>query len=128
MMYGLLDIPREDKASRIKQFIANYRFFDAPVAMFFSMDRQMCEGQWSDLGMFIQSIMLLAREYDLHTCPQECWAAFTPTVRPLLQIPEDHIFFCGMAVGYMNEADLINKLRTERADESEFATFIGFDQ
>ena len=127
MMYGLLDIPREDKASRIKQFVANYRFFDAPVAMFFSMNRMMCEGQWADLGMFIQTIMLLAREYGLHTCPQECWAAFSPTVRAALNIPDDHIFFCGLSIGYMDEDNPINQLKTERADENEFATFIGFD-
>lgn len=128
MMYGLLDIPREDKMGRVQQFLANYQFFGAPVAMFFSMDRIMGEGQWSDLGMFIQSIMLLAREYGLHTCPQECWAAFSPTVREFLQLPESHIFFCGLSLGYMDEANPINQLKTERADEGEFATFIGFDK
>lgn len=127
MMYGILDIPRDDKAGRLKQFFYNYQFFGAPVAMFFSMNRMMCEGQWADLGMFIQSIMLLAREYGLHTCPQECWAAFAPTVRAELEIPEDHIFFCGLSLGFMDETNPVNKLKTERASLDEFTTFIGFD-
>jgi hypothetical protein len=60
-MYDVLKIPKEDKKGRLKQFRKNFEFFGAPVAMFFAIDREMQEGQWSDLGMFIQSIMLLAR-------------------------------------------------------------------
>ncbi len=126
-LYGLLNIPREDKAGRLQQFADNFQFFNAPIAMFFSIDREMCEGQWSDLGMFIQTIMLLAREKGLHTCAQEAWAIWTPTVRDYLKLPESHMFFCGMAVGYMDETSAINRLRTERAAEEEFAAWIGFD-
>ncbi len=126
-LYALLDIPREDKVGRLKQFAANYQFFGAPGAMFFSIDRAMGEGQWSDLGMFIQTIMLLAREYDLHTCGQEAWAAWTPSVREYLNLPESDMFFCGMALGYMDEAHRVNRLRTERAELSEFTTWLGFE-
>lgn len=126
MMYALLDIPREDKAGRVRQFVANYEFFGAPVGLFFSMDRTMGSPQWSDVGMLMQSICLLAREEGLHTCPQECWATFAPIVRRVLEIPDHHIFFCGMSLGYMDEAAPINQLKTERVDEDEFATFMGF--
>ncbi|HEY1961005.1 MAG TPA: nitroreductase, partial [Rhizomicrobium sp.] len=72
-MYATMGIPREDKAARLKFFSRNWEFFGAPVGMIFTVDRQMQQGQWSDLGMFLQSIMLLAREHGLHTCPQEAW-------------------------------------------------------
>ena len=126
-LYGMIGIPREDKAGRIKQFVENYQFFGAPAALFFSIDRDMCEGQWSDLGMFIQTIMLLAREYGLHTCGQEAWAVWSPSVRDYLGLPDSDMLFCGMAIGYMDETSPINGLRTERAPLKEFSTWRGFD-
>ena len=126
-LYGMIGIPREDKAGRIKQFIENYQFFGAPAALFFSIDRDMCEGQWSDLGMFIQTIMLLAREYGLHTCGQEAWAVWSPSLHDYLGLPDSDMLFCGMAIGYMDETSPINGLRTERATLKEFSTWRGFD-
>ena len=126
-LYGMIGIPREDKAGRLKQFVENYQFFGAPAALFFSIDRDMCEGQWSDLGMFIQTIMLLAREYGLHTCGQEAWAVWSPSLHDYLGLPDSDMLFCGMAIGYMDEASPINGLRTERAPLKEFSTWRGFD-
>lgn len=125
-MYATIDVPREDKAGRLQQFARNFRFFDAPVAMFFAIDRQMGLGQWSDLGMFIQSVMLAAREHGLHTAPQEAWAIWYKTVSEFVAMPENLMLFCGMGLGYMDESAPINKLRTERAPLEEFATFSGF--
>ena len=99
-MYGVLDISRENKIGRIQQFMKNFEFFGAPVALFFAIDRNMQEGQWSDLGMFIQSIMLLARESGLHTAPQEAWAIWHKTIGNFLEIPNDLMLFCGMGIGY----------------------------
>ena len=126
-LYGMIGIPREDKAGRLKQFVENYQFFGAPAALFFSIDRDMCEGQWSDLGMFIQTIMLLAREYGLHTCGQEAWAVWSPSLHDYLGLPDSDMLFCGMAIGYMDETSPINGLRTERAPLKEFSTWRGFD-
>ena len=126
MLYGILGIPREDKTARLAQFAKNYDLFGAPVGLFFTIDREMRQGQWADLGMFMQSLMLLAREYRLHTCPQEAWAVFTPTLRRVLDIPDGHMFFCGMGLGYMDETDKVNELRTERAPLEEVARFNGF--
>ena len=95
--------------------------------LFFSIDRRMGADQWADLGMFMQNIMLLAREHGLHTCPQEAWAIWYKTVGEFLQLPAEHMFFCGMALGYMDESAPINTLRTERAQLDEFATLRGFD-
>ncbi|MEQ9151336.1 MAG: nitroreductase [Parvibaculum sp.] len=125
-MYATIGVPREDKEGRMKQFMRNFTFFDAPVAMFFAIDRQMGLGQWSDLGMFIQSLMLAAREHGLHTAPQEAWAIWHKTVSEFLGMPEELMLFCGLGLGYMDESAPINHLRTDRAPLEEFATLSGF--
>ncbi len=123
MMYEKLGIPREDKAARLKFFAGNWEFFGAPAGLIFTMDRQMQQGQWADLGMFMQSIMLLAREHGLHTCAQEAWAVFHPVLRDYLKIPENEMIFCGMAIGYADEEAAVNALETERAPLDEIVTF-----
>ena len=123
MMYETLGIPREDKMARLKSFSRNWEFFGAPVGLIFTMDRQMQEGQWADLGMFMQSIMLLAREHGLHTCPQEAWATFHPVLRDYLKIPDNEMIFCGMALGYGDDEAAINTLQSERAPLDEIVTF-----
>jgi nitroreductase len=125
-LYGTLGIPRADKGARIAHFARNYELFGAPVVLFFSIDRRMGVDQWADLGMFMQNIMLLAREHGLHTCAQEAWAIWHRTIGEFLQLPADRMFFCGMALGYMDESAAVNKLRTERAQLAEFATLRGF--
>jgi nitroreductase len=114
-MYATMGIPREDRARRLKQFVRNWEFFGAPVGLIFSIDRQMQEGQWSDLGGFLQSIMLLAREHGLHTCAQEAWAPFHEVIREYLNVPPEEMIFCGMSLGYADETAPINTLVSERA-------------
>ena len=125
-LYATIGIVREDKPGRLRQFARNYRFFDAPVGMFVCVDRQMGPPQWSDLGMFLQTLMLLARERGLHTCAQEAWAAWHLTVNEYLALPEHLMLFCGLALGHRNEVAPINALRTDRAPLAEFATLLGF--
>jgi nitroreductase len=125
-MYAKLGIPREDKPSRLMWFARNFEFFGAPTAMFFTMDRQMQEGQWSDLGMFLQSIALLAREHGLHTAFQEAWAVWTPTIVEILGIPEQEMLFCGMGIGWEDPDHALADLRTDRAELDALATFHGF--
>jgi nitroreductase len=96
------------------------------VALFFAIDRQMGVGQWADLGMFMQNIMLLARERGLHTCAQEAWAVWHKSVAEFLGMPPALMLFCGMALGYRDESAPINRLRTERAPLEDFATLRGF--
>ena len=124
-MYASINVTREDKMGRLMQFARNFEFFGAPTALFFAIDRQMQQGQWADLGMFMQSIMLLAREHGLHTASQEAWAIWHKTLGEYLSIPPELMLFCGMAIGYADEAAPINKLRTERAPLDEFVTFKG---
>jgi nitroreductase len=126
-MYATIAVARDDRAGRLGQFARNFRLFDAPVALFFAIDRQMGPGQWADLGMFIQSVMLLAREHGLHSCAQEAWALWHKTVAEFTGMPDELMLFCGMGLGYMDEAAPINRLRTERAPLAEFAHFQGFE-
>ncbi len=120
-MYATMNIPREDKRARLAQFVRNWEFFGAPVGLIFSIERQMEEGQWSDLGGFLQSIMLLAREYGLSTCAQEAWAPFHEVIREYLDVPQDEMIFCGMALGHADDAAPINSLVSERAPLGEWA-------
>lgn len=122
-MYATMNVPREDKPARLKFFSGNWDFFGAQCGLIFTMDRQMQEGQWADLGMFMENIMLLARERGLHTCAQEAWALFHPTIREYLSIPENEMIFCGMAIGTADETHPVNSLVTERAPLSEIVTF-----
>jgi nitroreductase len=122
-MYATMGIARENKGARLAQFVRNWEFFGAPVGLIFSIERQMQQGQWSDLGGFLQSIMLLAREYGLSTCPQEAWAPLHDVIRDYLKVPQEEIIFCGMALGYADEDALVNHLVSERAPIAEWAVF-----
>jgi nitroreductase len=121
--YALMGIARGDRAATHRQHAKNYRFFGAPVGLFFTLDRDMEAGSWLDCGMFIEGVMIAARAYGLHTCPQ---AAFTPyhrIVRQHLAIPDTEILLCGMALGVIDEASPENALVTEREPTSVFAQF-----
>jgi nitroreductase len=124
-MYARLGIPREDKAARLRWFARNYQFFGAPMALFCSVDRRMGPPQWSDLGMFLQSIMLLLREEGLDSCAQECWAVYPKTIGQFIGIPAERMLFTGMAIGYRNPEHAINQLQSERAPVDAFARFHG---
>ncbi|MGC6535299.1 MAG: nitroreductase [Parvibaculales bacterium] len=125
-MYETMGVAREDKAARFAWLASNFTFFNAPVGMFFAIDKQMQEGQWSDMGMLIQTISLLARERGLHTCPQEAWAIWAPTVKDYLGIPDNMTFFCGLALGYADPDAPVNSLESPRAPIDEVVQYLGF--
>jgi nitroreductase len=122
-LYGLIGVKREDKLGRVRQFSRNFDFFGAPAAMFFFVDRAMGPPQWSDIGMFMQNLMLLAREQGLETCPQEAWAAWHGEVAEFFQVGPELMLFCGLALGYGDYGAPINRLRAERVTAEEFARF-----
>jgi nitroreductase len=124
-LYATLGIARADRPARLRQFARNYDFFGAPVGLFFVIDRRMGPPQWADVGMYMQSVMLLAREHGLHTCPQECWSAWPRTIAEFLELPHESMLFCGMALGYRDETAPINTLRTDRAPLAECCIFVG---
>lgn len=124
-MYATMNIPREDKAARLAFITGNFQFWGAPIGMFFCLDRQMGSPQWSDVGMYIQTLMLLAREAGLHSCPQEAWALWHKTVGEFLGLPENLMLFCGLAMGHADLQHPVSRMRTERATLQEFATLRG---
>ncbi|WP_088279817.1 nitroreductase [Ideonella sp. A 288] len=124
-MYARLGIPRDDKPARLRWFARNFAFFGAPMALFCSIDRRMGPPQWSDLGMFLQSVMLLLREEGLDSCPQECWSVYPRTVSAFIGLPPERMLFCGMAIGQRNPAHPVNGLASERAPLDAFARFHG---
>ena len=125
-MYALVGIAREDTEARARQMALNFSFFGAPVGMFISIDRFMGPPQFADLGIFLQNVMLLAREHGLHTCAQEAWSLWGKSIREFTSIGEDQLVFCGLSLGYADPAASVNALYTERASVDEFAHFHGF--
>ncbi|HIE55097.1 MAG TPA: nitroreductase [Chromatiaceae bacterium] len=113
-LYQALGIERDDKARRLEAWKDNYRFFGAPVALFFFLDRVMEQGSWLDMGMFIQAVMLAAREQGLETCPQASTADYPDVVREILELDDSHLLLCGMAMGYSDPGQPVNNYRTDR--------------
>ncbi len=122
-LYGLLSIGKTDKARMQAQHARNYRFFDAPVGLIFTIDRVMERGSWLDYGMFLQNVMVAARARGLHTCPQAAWTPFHRVVTDALQLPDHEMLVCGMALGHADPAAIENSLVTEREPVSGFTTF-----
>jgi nitroreductase len=126
-LYATIGIPREDKPARLRQLARNGEFFGAPVGLFFALDRKLGPPQWADLGMYMQTVMLLAVERGLDTCPQEYWARYPKTVAAFVGLPDDHMLFSGMALGFRDEAHPINTLKASRDPFEVWAELKGFD-
>ena len=126
MLYEALGIPREDKAGRLAWFSNNFRFFGAPVALFFVIDERMGHGQWAHTGMYMQTLALLAEERGWGTCMQECWGILRPSLKAHFGLSETEMVYCGMAVGYPDPDDKANSLYAERAPQDEVVEFKGF--
>ena len=123
-MYELLGIGREDKDARIAQVMQNFRFFGAPCAFFCFVDRQMGPPQWADLGMFLQTFMLLAKEAGIDTCAQEAWSMKHDSVSEFVKAEDSDILFCGMAIGYRDDSAAVNSLKSERRPLKEWTKFL----
>jgi nitroreductase len=123
-MYATIGIGREDKDGRLRQFARNADFFEAPVGLFCFIDRKMGPPQWSDLGMFLQTFMLLAVENGLATCAQEYWSVRHGAIRSFVGAPDEEMLFCGMAIGYADTSAPINALRSERMPLEQWARFV----
>lgn len=119
--YGALGIPREDLEARQRAAAANWDCFGAPAALFCYIDRDMGPAQWADVGMYLQTVMLLLRAEGLHSCPQMAWAKYRKTVADVLSPPDELVFFCGMSIGF--EDVTVGDERTGRAPLNETVTF-----
>ena len=123
-MYTALSIKQDDTELRLSQIRENFKFFDAPVGMIVTIDKAFAENGWGHVGMFIQNICLSAVDNDMGTCLQESWSIYPETVKDVLNIPDNEVVWCGIALGYPNKDHPINNYRTSRESIEKFVTFI----
>jgi len=123
-LYALLGIGKGDRDKMHWQHQRNYRFFDAPVGLMFTIDRVMGRGSLLDYGMFVQTLMIAARAHGLHTCPQAAWNGFSSIVLPHIGAGADEMLVCGMALGYADDSDPVNSFITPRVPVSEFTRWL----
>ena len=123
-LYGLLGIKRGENARMQAQHARNYLFFDAPVGMIFTIDRVLEIGSWLDYGMFLENVMIAARGFGLHTCPQAAFAPYHAVIRQELGIPESEVVVCGLSLGHEDTGAVENTLHTEREPLSNFVEFL----
>lgn len=122
-LYGTLGIKKGDR-ERSKEYRArNFNFFGAPAGLVFSIDRRLEQGSWLDYGMFLQTIMLAAREFGLHTCPEASIADYPQLVRRELGIGEGEVIICGMALGYADPDAIINTFQPRRIPLDQYVKF-----
>ena len=120
--YSALGIVREDWEARQRAAIANWDCFGASTALFCYIDRGLGRPQWSDLGMYLQTVMLLLRAEGLHSCPQMAWSQVRDSVADIVAPPDELMLFCGMSIGYPDPSEVF--IRTGRAPIEETVTFI----
>ena len=126
-LYGSMGIRRDDRAQRFEQIKRNYRFFNAPVGLFITIDRNLGHAQWGDLGGYVNTLAFLARGYGLDTCPQIQWSRQHRIVGQFLKFPPQQMLYCGISLGYRDRDHPVNNFRTKRAPLEEFCRFFGFD-
>lgn len=123
-LYGLLGIGKGDKDMMHTQHQRNFRFFDAPVGLMFTIDRVMGRGSLLDYGMFLQTLMVAARAHGLHSCPQAAWNGFGNLVLPHIGAGSDEMLVCGMALGYADPTNLVNTFQTPRVAVDDFTKWL----
>lgn len=123
-LYGLLGLGKGDKEKMQAQTARNYTFFDAPVGIFFVIDRVMQQGSWLDYGMFIQNVMLTAKARGLDTCPQAAFTQFHRVIAQHLDLKPEQQLVCGMSLGYADTTKIENTLVTERVAAQSYAHFM----
>jgi nitroreductase len=123
-LYGLLGIGRADHDRMHRQHARNYRFFDAPVGLIFTIERVLERGSWLDYGMFLQNVMIAARARGLDTCPQAAFTPFHRLIEEFLQLPAGEMVVCGMSMGFSDPQAIENTLVTEREPVEQFARFL----
>lgn len=127
-MYGLIGIPKGDKAANWAQWGRNYKFFDAPVGLIFTIDKALDQMSFLDTGMFIQNLLLSAWARGLGTCPQGAWNNYWTVTRRVLEVPQNEWIVCGVSLGWADESQPVNSLVAEREPVEAFATFHGFEE
>jgi nitroreductase len=123
-LYGVLGITKGDKEKMHAQHQRNFKFFDAPVGLMFTLDKVMGRGSLVDYGMFLENIMIAARGHGLHTCPQAAWNGFSKIILPHIGAKDNEMLVCGMSLGYIDESAVVNTYRSSRVPVQEFTTWL----
>lgn len=118
-----LGIEAADTEGRLAHHRRNYDFFGAPVGMILTVSRHPLAGGLVDAGLFLQALMLLARQEGLDTCPQASFIDFYPVLRRHLDLPDDQIVVCGLALGHADHGHRLSRLRTPREPVARFTTW-----
>jgi nitroreductase len=117
-----------DAAARAESIKKNFIGFGAPALLLCYLPRVMGPPQWSDVGMWLQTVMLLLREEGLDSCPQEFLSYHGRLIKDFIGVSdESHIFFCGMAIGYADAAAPSNTYTRTRIPLNQAVQFRGFD-
>lgn len=125
-MYAALGIARDDKAARDAAMAMNFRAFGAPVLLFVHCQRFMGPPQWADMGIWLDTVMLLLREEGLDSCPQEAWSVYGKTVRDCIGIGDEQILYSGLAIGHRDADAPVNNFPVDRAPIDEVVSWQGF--
>lgn len=123
-LYGLLGLTKDDKDGMKQQHARNFKFFDAPVGLIFTVDRIMGKGSYLDYGMFMENVMISAVGHGLATCAQAAFSQFHKIIERQLNLPANEAVVCGMALGYEDKRAIVNTLKTSREPVTEFVKFI----
>jgi len=123
-LYGLLNIQKGEKDKMAQQQLRNFQLFDAPVGLYFTVNKAMGIGSKMDIAMMIQNVMIAAKARGLDTCPQAAWNHFHDIVMDVLNAPEDEELVCTVALGYADPEHIVNSFITPRIAVDEFAVFM----
>ena len=123
-LYSLLGIQKGDKANMHAQFLKNFTFFGAPVGLIFTIDKSLGRGSFLDYGMYLQNVMLAAKEFGLETCPQAAWNEYEKIILPIIGSGPNELLVCGMALGYIDKSEKVNEYVSPRVDPSQFVTWL----
>ncbi|ODT00061.1 MAG: nitroreductase [Erythrobacter sp. SCN 62-14] len=127
-MFEAMGIARDDGPGRMAAMLRNKTSFDAPALLLCYFPKFMLEPQWSDTGMWLQTVALLLREEGLDSCFQEFMAFYAKEVREFLGLDaEETMFFCGMAIGYRDPDAPVNNFERERVPLESQVRFLGFE-
>ncbi len=124
-LFKLLDIKREDKEKRRDWVRRGHRFFEAPAAMVFTIDKEIFENKWGviDLGMLVQTVCLAAMEFDVGTCIAEQGVSFHSVIRDNMSIDDNEVIMIAVYLGYEDTEAPANKLVSNRANLNEVVKF-----
>lgn len=115
--FGAVGIDKEDKVARRNLSLQNYEFFGAPHAAFLSYPQTMHRANALDIGIFLQTLMLLFVERGIASCPQGALATYPNPVKAMLPVPEENAILCGLSFGYPDTDAQINSAQAKMGRE-----------